>query len=613
MGRRKRVNGVARHRGRTPESIPGLFLSGTFSGEGDEVYAMRSRPRTKRRDRGPGFTLIELLIVITIIGIILALILTAAMEGVHRAEERGTQALIGKLEMALSDRFDAVYQTRATANNAHAYLALLFNSSFGPVPALKLNGQLAVGQPLYYPDVSQRAQTIARVDYLKAELPDVFIVQADPHYPLNFGMPSTGFPGNPIPSSMGAPSLMATYAPVMLPLGVAILNDPVNPATGTGPYMGSASYGDFPLNPAGALPETTGIFGASYAAMGGVTKGLVDAAIARGATLPTPESAGFDGVDNDGNGLVDDIDENGASVKAAILTLLANHTHKTARSEMLYALLVNGQGPLGSSFTVDDFNSNEVKDTDGDGLMEFVDAWGEPLQFYRWPIGYSAQLAASGTSSDMQQGLRPYGLPYAIREQNPLDPSQSLMDPSWWANASAITGALSNNQPPFGTSSGLMSGSAVFFQNMFFTLSDPNYPPASGNVSPGPFVWDRGPTANNPANARRAYYSKFLVLSAGPDKVPGVPVLDPSVIANLSNSYGPVSSLRWFTGTGASATVSDLLIENQAAPVTPLRIPPYLSFGSIYPGSDAVSAALQIAAQDDISSHNLLAPGGAAQ
>ena len=45
-------------------------------------------------------------------------------------------------------------------------------------------------------------------------------------------------------------------------------------------------------------------------------------------------------------------------------------------------------GPLGSVFSRDDFSDREVKDTDGDGLPEFVDAWGQPLQFFRWPLLY---------------------------------------------------------------------------------------------------------------------------------------------------------------------------------------------------------------------------------
>lgn len=54
-------------------------------------------------------------------------------------------------------------------------------------------------------------------------------------------------------------------------------------------------------------------------------------------------------------------------------------------SEYLYYVLTKhetyGVPPVGE----DSFTTNEVKDTDGDGLMEFVDGWGKPLRFYRWP------------------------------------------------------------------------------------------------------------------------------------------------------------------------------------------------------------------------------------
>ena len=70
-----------------------------------------------------GFTLIELLVVITIIGIILAFLLTAAMDATRRAEERATQSLITKLEGGLNDRLDALMQNQPTPNYAHGYLA----------------------------------------------------------------------------------------------------------------------------------------------------------------------------------------------------------------------------------------------------------------------------------------------------------------------------------------------------------------------------------------------------------------------------------------------------------------------------------------------------------
>ncbi|MEQ8854524.1 prepilin-type N-terminal cleavage/methylation domain-containing protein [Gimesia sp.] len=54
-------------------------------------------------------------------------------------------------------------------------------------------------------------------------------------------------------------------------------------------------------------------------------------------------------------------------------------------SEYLYYILTKhetyGVSPVGE----DAFLASEVADTDGDGLMEFVDGWGKPLRFYRWP------------------------------------------------------------------------------------------------------------------------------------------------------------------------------------------------------------------------------------
>ena len=34
--------------------------------------------------------------------------------------------------------------------------------------------------------------------------------------------------------------------------------------------------------------------------------------------------------------------------------------------------------------TLEAFHGNEIADTNGDGLLEFVDAWGKPIQFLRW-------------------------------------------------------------------------------------------------------------------------------------------------------------------------------------------------------------------------------------
>jgi prepilin-type N-terminal cleavage/methylation domain-containing protein len=54
-------------------------------------------------------------------------------------------------------------------------------------------------------------------------------------------------------------------------------------------------------------------------------------------------------------------------------------------SEYLYHVLtqhdIYGVSPVGE----DNFSPSEIADTDADGLKEFVDGWGKPLRFYRWP------------------------------------------------------------------------------------------------------------------------------------------------------------------------------------------------------------------------------------
>ena len=559
---------------------------------------MHRQPRTRTQGRGSAFTLVELLIVMVIISILLAFILKAAFSGIRRAEERATQALIMKLEAGLTDRVDAILATRVDANAAHNYLAATYNSSIGVTSPLPSNN---------------RAQIIARHEQVKAEMPDVFLVQNDPYYPMNFG-------AAPFPASAGTATgfIPAPYAQYLLPMGVGIVNDPTVP-----------SFGANPPTPGGAAvtPESTGIFGASYPAMAGVMKSLVAQAVLNGATPPKPMNRGYDGVDNDGNGLVDDLAENGTSVAAAIKILLSKHTHKTARAEMAFALLVEGIGPFGSAFSRDEFTDREVRDTDGDGLPEFVDAWGEPLQFFRWPVAHVSDPGGVAKNST-QKGMGKYlatplagaFVSYETRERNPLDANQRLVDPFWWSS-------VANDSSPFGAASSPyapLSNSAYFFQTAYTTLTDPN-----ANASTLPFgapasLWDRG------GSARRAYYSRFLVVSGGPDKTPGVPVYDASYYTALGSYVTVPTGALSFSGASPVGVPTDvassdanikyivsLRIEDQAAPATFVRSDAiYYTFTDgttnyVFPPSDALSLGIAEAGNDDITSHNLQGPGGA--
>jgi prepilin-type N-terminal cleavage/methylation domain-containing protein len=57
-----------------------------------------------------------------------------------------------------------------------------------------------------------------------------------------------------------------------------------------------------------------------------------------------------------------------------------------ANAELLY-LIVEGSDLNGSS-AIELFGKTEIGDTDGDGLNEFIDAFGVPIRWIRWPAGF---------------------------------------------------------------------------------------------------------------------------------------------------------------------------------------------------------------------------------
>ena len=511
-----------------------------------------------------GFTLVELLVVIAIIGIILSAILVAAADGVRRAEERATQSLITKLDVAVNDRIDALFNTQAPINYVHRFLASISYNSTGSI-YLPIPGS-----------VEARAQVIAQNDFLRSEFPDVFYLNSATtdgaayagKYPLNFA--AIAFPpSNPSKSE----------ADYFLPLGHPWSNqaDPNTSKTFT-------------------IAGAKGVFGASFSAAGGIYK-----------NLGYPAKA-YDGVDNTGNGYIDELGEAGFSSTDldAFNAKLAKHTHKTARSEMLYAVLVEGLGPLGSVFSREDFTSKEIQDTDGDGLPEFVDAWGEPIQFFRWPIYFGAVLdVAMPPTSDSQKGYAPYSGLSDVRQQDPFDPNQLLTAPGWW---SSLANPAFRTDLPFSasfapTNAGLSQG-AVAFTTYFRSLVDPGTSTLAGSQ------WDRTGTLT-----RRAYFSKPLILSSGPDKEPGV--------AQLNKNYNelvdtPVGSNHTFAFPDPTKTIQVntqylTLIENQASQTDPLDRSgafsqnPTTSTTGI--GFTTTQYLRNIAGTDDITNHLISAPG----
>jgi prepilin-type N-terminal cleavage/methylation domain-containing protein len=511
-----------------------------------------------------GFTLIELLAVMAIIGIILSLVLIAGMEAANRANERATQTLITKLDGGLSDRLEALLQTRPDYNNTHLALAnIYYSGTNAPITSIT------------------RAQVIAWYDYIKAEVPDVFVLQSDKNYPLNFT--GVAVPGTDNSGSLG------TYANYVLPLGNTLVGSPSGIGDGnqTSPYLGFAG---------------TGIFGASYTAAAGIYKNISAGGI-------TYQPIGYDGVDNNGNGLVDEISEGiplAANQTLFLNALPATHKHNTARSEMLYALLVEGRGPLGSVFSADDFTTKEVQDTDGDGLPEFVDAWGQPLQFFRWPLLYHSDIqrgqVVTNTGGTLWTLGQPYASIYETREQDLLDPNQQLMAPAWWFASfnGAAPGGFTGVSQALGVSHGVLA-----FETYFHRLSEPD-PYAKSNFA---LYWDR---SSNPGyGSRRAFYSKFLILSGGPDLAPGVFLYSDLTLAKNSAADAAVAVQALIANeNNAMPFALDVADFTKSATLSNVTIPVNTTNPSSDDPTNPNSYDLQQAAQDDISNQNLSAVGG---
>ena len=516
-------------------------------------------PKTRR-----AFTMIELLGVMTIIGILMIFILVAASGGVRDAQREATRALINKIDGAMNSFLEAVSSQRNTANAVQIYWASVVTGNGQIIGSLDDRGVL------------QRAQVIANYDRMRAEVPDTFWIQdktaqANP-YPINFAQQA-------FQTGHGAP------LDYVLPLGA---NAPLNIGAGpTTPGMG--------------------IYGASYAAAAGLYKNLgqVPNSLLPGAQAIFPQ--GYDGVDNDGDqlGLIDNVGEGiinpgtntqNANVLASLQMSLSQHKHITARSEMLYALLVEGSGQYGSFLEKDQFTSDQVKDTDGDGLPEFVDAWGNPLQFFRWPVFYSSDVQKGVPGESSGAATAPYPNVFAPREQDPYDPNQQLMQVSWWGSANAGPSALGNPAGlGFAQAHTFLSGPAFMFQSYYKQLVEPMS--FGGVVAPTVF-WDRSAQFAQ----RRAYYTRFLILSSGPDGLPGVPILSEAALQSLQQGapIDTVSAALQLEGQAAQWDLSGRLSNMANAQLYGVPLNPISNDTDDTSGLSFFNMGL-----DDITNHNL--------
>lgn len=108
----------------------------------------------------------------------------------------------------------------------------------------------------------------------------------------------------------------------------------------------------------------------------------------------------------------------------------ANATGENGPAECLYMtiMLATGDGEARSLFTKQDFNDTD--DAGPDGAPEFVDGWGNPIQFLRFAPGYS--IRSSLMSGDAQA------------DHDPLDPYRRDMPNAMPSNLSRYPASFRN-------------------------------------------------------------------------------------------------------------------------------------------------------------------------
>ncbi len=68
-------------------------------------------------------------------------------------------------------------------------------------------------------------------------------------------------------------------------------------------------------------------------------------------------------------------------------------TEDYAAEECLYAIVAHSMVAGGSA--LENFHASEIGDVDGDTYPEFIDAWGNPIGWLRWPAAYPSELNVS--------------------------------------------------------------------------------------------------------------------------------------------------------------------------------------------------------------------------
>lgn len=118
---------------------------------------------------------------------------------------------------------------------------------------------------------------------------------------------------------------------------------------------------------------------------------------------------------------------------------------KYPSSECLYMVVSLG---LGESDVMEQFRSDEIGDADSDSAPEFLDGWGQPIAFIRWPVGFPSSVQTRNASIQPDP-FDPYRVSTAVAYP---DPTANQLD--YAVTPLLISGGPDGQSSPYGIAFG---------------------------------------------------------------------------------------------------------------------------------------------------------------
>lgn len=445
-----------------------------------KVIGVRGNVRvaTKRR----GFTLVEILVVISIMIILVGLIATTARVGLNYANASATRVLIDSLDTAIEEKMKAYYANNLSSPNITPYQIL---AGFDP-----LTMQADPNNP-----IGQRAAVLARLDSLRSAFPQSFS-EIVPNQSLVDALRSdnhAGFRANLdlglnrliVPSSAEQNSIVGTATAPLLAPDPAMQSIMIEYLVASKRIMSKAEFtatvDQFPN------PNTQRLGG--YA-------NIVPNNQVSWSAVPH-----LDGQGNPRTGI----------------TATGVHNRETESAECLYLILQ--KDPV-----IEGIGAKFIKDTDGDGLLEFVDSFGKPIKWYRhapdlfayW-IEVTQQYKSSSTQKldlvlDADQVFEPVG-DNSYDSQNVLYDYQTAND--WWANGG---GSETFGPITAGSHKDLFEAFFGRLHRAYNRTNPPDYTAPIGSSQAELTIAGDPVTGRNTAqNVPRPYPFRSVIVSAGGD------------------------------------------------------------------------------------------------